>query len=197
MPFFTDERLATIERLARAMCDALGQDPDETVPATGYSDAPVHARWRQHSCFAADFLVCASALDGRQADAPAAQSPADQPLTGVFVDADLEFAGAAAFGAPLRLWFSLVEPVDDTVPGRLPPCLLPLGSGHAIVGHLRLDPLGIVRGRACYEATALHPAGDPDLPPLPVMRLARALSPERHEWPPAAAAFPAPEHGST
>lgn len=54
-----------IEKVSRAMASALGVDPDELVPATGYANAPLIPFWQKQREWAIRHLAAHYELFGR------------------------------------------------------------------------------------------------------------------------------------
>lgn len=55
--FYYDWGDPEVERLARAAVVARGADPDEMIPDSGYSNAPLGPRWWHFQDAAHDFLA--------------------------------------------------------------------------------------------------------------------------------------------
>lgn len=105
---------------------------------------------------------------------------------------DLELAAWGHPCATLRI--ALVE-LSNLGRGddRLPALWMPLGSKYGPIGGIALDPIGIVKGQALYEASQLHPAGSECPPGRLELTLGRELRQELSEWPPLGCPSPSSE----
>ena len=61
MSFYRDLKDQRVERLARAICEVRGIDPDKLVKDSGYDDEPTIPAWWQYQDFAVNFIACTTA----------------------------------------------------------------------------------------------------------------------------------------